>query len=269
MKPQKNTQFTIVALLISIIHFVPFYITSTTALKPKTDLSSRWIPGFYPGNFVQVTAESNILNAVKNTLVIAVFSITLIVIIASLAAYPLSRFPSTTNKLIRKLMVSMIIIPPFSVMVPLLSMIRNIGGISSYWAIVLVLTAYQLPLAVFLFTNFLATIPLELDESAKMDGAHSMSIYFFIILPLLKPMIATVVILTGVSVWNDYQFSLYLLQNPDSHTITLSITSFFSQYSSNFGKAAASTLMAVIPITILFVCLQKYFLKGAVEGSFK
>lgn len=98
MKPQKNTQFTIVTLFISIIHFVPFYITSTTALKPKTDLSSRWIPGFYPGNFVQVTAESNILNAVKNTLVIAAFSITLIVIIASLAAYPLSRFPSTTNK---------------------------------------------------------------------------------------------------------------------------------------------------------------------------
>ena len=269
MKQEKNIKFSIIALFIIIAHSIPFYITSTTALKPKTDLSSRWILRLYPGNFVQVIAESNIINAVKNTLIIAIFSIALIVIIASLAAYPLSRFPSTSNKLIRKLIVSMIIIPPFSVMVPLLSMIRNIGGISSYWAIVLVLTAYQLPLAVFLFTNFMATIPLELDESAKMDGAHSMSIYFFIILPLLKPMIATVVILTGVSVWNDYQFSLYLLQNPEKHTITLSITSFFSQYSSNFGKAAASTLVAVIPVTILFVCLQKYFLKGAVEGSFK
>lgn len=274
MKHRHNRQMLLTgfALFISIIHFIPFYIALTTALKPKTDLSSRWIlpKELYFDNFVQVIKHSNISSAMINSIIITGISIVIIVFLASFAAYPLARYTSKKNKFILKGIVSMMIIPPLSILVPLLSLIKNMGGINSYWSIILVLTTYQLPLATFLFTNFISsTIPIALDESAKMDGAHSLTIYFHIILPLLKPVIATIVILTGVAVWNDYQFALYLLQNPKRHTITLSIASFFSIHRSNFGQAAASTLIAVIPIAMLFVFLQKYFIKGMMEGSIK
>ncbi len=263
---------TFLALVISIIHFVPFYIALTIAFKPKTDLSSRWLlpKQWYFENFSGALKNSNIAPALVNNIIITVSSLFLVVLIASLAAYPLARRKNAWNAFVLKSIIAMMIIPPMSVLVPLISLVKTMGGISTLWGIILVLTAYQLPIAIFLFTKFIAaTIPASLDESAMLDGASALRIYWTIILPLLKPIMTTVIILTGVALWNDYQFSLYLLQSPDKQVITLAIASFFSSNSSHIGQAAASTLIAVVPITVLFLLLQKYFIRGMVEGSIK
>lgn len=106
-------------------------------------------------------------------------------------------------------------------------------------------------------------------EAADIDECNKFTIFFRVILPLLKPVTATVVILTGVWVWNDYQFSLFFLQKPEMRTVTLAISSFFSNDSTNVNAAAASSFIAMLPVIVLYLSIQKYFVKGMVDGAVK
>ncbi|WP_236687341.1 carbohydrate ABC transporter permease [Geobacillus sp. ZGt-1] len=127
----------------------------------------------------------------------------------------------------------------------------------------------NLPITIFLFTGFINTIPRELDEAAMIDGMSRFSLFFRIIMPLLKPVTVTVMILTGVNVWNDYQFSVFFLQSSESHTLTVALSSFFSQYVNNVGWVAAGSLLSSLPIIILYLFLQKYFISGLSSGAVK
>lgn len=131
------------------------------------------------------------------------------------------------------------------------------------------LVTFQLPTSIFLFTNFIVSIPKSLDEAAAIDGCPRLRIFFSIILPQLKPVTASVIIMTGVSCWNDYMFSLYFLQSPQIKSVTLSVASFFTQTQSNMGAAAAGALLGIVPIVALYLCLQKYFVKGMVDSAIK
>lgn len=262
---------TVLALIASLINFIPFYITMTVAFKPMTDMSSRWtLPKeLYLGNFVTAIEKANILMAMKNSLIITVFSVVIIVLVGAMAAYPLARIKTKFNRGVLNLILAVMMVPPLSILVPLYTNMAKWGGISEYWGIIVVIATFQLPLSIFLYTNFIATIPKALDESAMIDGCNRLAIYYRIILPLLKPVTATVIILTGVFAWNDYQFSLFFLQKPEMRTVTLAISSFFSQSSSNLNAAAAAALLAILPVVILYIALQKYFVQGMVDGAVK
>lgn len=265
------TKRTLLALIISAIHFVPFYITITMAFKPMTDFSSRWsLPqSLYLKNFQIAIEKAKILLAMKNSIIITTISIALILFLGATAAYPLARIRTKFNSVILNLVLAVMMVPPLSMLVPLYSNMSSWGGISTYWGIVVVVTTFQLPLAIFLYTNFIATIPQDLDQAASIDGCNRLSIYYKIILPLLKPVTATVVILTGVWVWNDYQFSLYFLQKPEMRTVTLAISSFFSNNTSNLNAAAASAILAILPIVVLYIAMQRYFIQGMVDSALK
>ncbi len=262
---------TLLALIISAIHFIPFYITITMALKPMTDFSSRWcLPkNLYFENFQIAIEKAKILLAMKNSIIITAVSIGLILLVGATAAYPLARIRTRFNNVILNLVLAVMMVPPLSMLVPLYSNMSRWGGISTYWGIIVVITTFQLPLAIFLYTNFIATIPKDLDEAASIDGCNRLFIYYKIILPLLKPVTATVVILTGVWIWNDYQFSLYFLQKPEMRTVTLAISSFFSNSSSNLNAAAAAALLAILPIVVLYIALQRYFIQGMIDSALK
>ncbi|MCT4595345.1 MAG: carbohydrate ABC transporter permease [Anaeromicrobium sp.] len=241
------------------------------ALKPMTDFSSRWfIPKeLYMDNFKIAIGKGKILLAMKNSIIITICSVALIVFLGAMAAYPLARIKSRFNVIVLNLVLAVMMVPPLSMLVPLYSNMAKWGGISTYWGIVVVITTFQLPLSIFLYTNFIATIPKDLDEAASIDGCRRISIYYRIILPLLKPVTATVVILTGVWVWNDYQFSLYFLQKPEMRTVTLAVSSFFSKNSSNLNGAAATALIAILPIVLIYIFMQRYFVQGMVDSAIK
>lgn len=270
MKNSKNVWKFLIGLFISIVHIIPFYITITVALKPKTDSSSKWsLPSsIYWQNF-KTALEADLLRAIFNSILITAISIVLIVAIGAMAAYPLSRIKTKFNNFILNFSLAVMMIPPLSMLVPLYATLRQLGGISTYWGVIIVITTFQLPLSIFLYTNFIATVPKDLDEAAAIDGASRMSIFWRIILPLLKPVTATVVILTGVWVWNDYQFSLFFVQKESMKPITLAISGFFSSASTDPGAAAAAALIAILPIVILYVSMQRFFVKGAVDGAIK
>lgn len=268
----KNSIFkSIIGVLASIINFLPFYIAISVAFKKQTDLSSKWIlPKYiYLDNFITAFRNAEMLVAIRNSVVITIFSVLIIVLVGSMAAYPLARLQTKYNKWILNLILAVMMVPPLSILVPLYTNLSSFGGISTYWGIILVIATFQLPLSIFLYTKFIATIPDALDEAAKIDGANKFQIFYIIILPLLKPVTATVIILTGIFAWNDYQFSLFFLQDPDMKTITLAIASFFSHSSSNMNAAAAAALIAILPVVVLYLVLQKYFVKGMVDSAIK
>lgn len=261
----------LLAIVASLINFLPFYIVITVALKKKTDLSSKWfLPKYiYLENFIVAIEKAEIFTAMRNSIIITIFSIAIIVIVGAMAAYPLARLRTKFNKIILNLVLAVMMVPPLSILVPLYTNLAQWNGISSYWGIICVISTFQLPLSIFLYTNFIATIPDALDEAAEIDGANKFQTYFKVILPLLKPVTATVIILTGIFAWNDYQFSLFFLQDPEMKTVTLAIASFFSHASSNLNAAAAAALLAILPVVVLYLALQKYFVKGMVDSAIK
>ncbi len=261
----------LMVLLMIFLQLVPFYITLAVAFKPKTDLSSRWmIPtSIYFDNFLTAISRGRILTAMLNSLLVTSVAILLICLLGAFAGYPLARIKSRFNKIVLMTILGVMMIPPLSVLVPLYSMMNKINGVNTYWGIILIVTTGQLPLSVFLYSSFISSIPVELEEAALLDGCNYIQIFNRIILPLLKPVTASVIILTGIFVWNEYQLSLYILSSPAKRTIAPAIGAFFSQSSSNLGAAAAAALLGVLPLVVLYLFLQKYFIKGMIDSALK
>jgi len=258
-------------LFICVFHLIPFYILLNLALKNIQDRSSRWAPPDYMflKNFADVWTQARLGQALANTLIITGCSVALVVLVGVLASYPLARFPTRWNNLIYTFSIAILIVPALTVLVPLYKLVVDIHGISTYWAIVLIHTTFFLPTVIFLYTGFIRTIPRELDEAALIDGCSRYAIFFRIIWPLLKPVTASVIILTMLGIWNDYQFSLFFLQKRAVQTVPLILSQFFSQYQNNLPLAAAGSLLSMVPMAVVYLLLQKYFISGLAEGAVK
>jgi raffinose/stachyose/melibiose transport system permease protein len=267
----KRFWLTTLSVVIALIHILPFYILITTSFKAEDDLSSKWVmPGYlFWDNFTNAWKEADLSSAFQNNLIVTVFAVLFIVVIGSIAAYPLARRQTRWNKFIYGLFVSALIVPPLTILVPLYKFMVDIGGMNRYWGIILLHITFNLPMTIFLYTGFIGTIPRELDEAAMIDGAGRFALFYRILLPLLKPITATVVILAGVAVWNDYQFSVFFLQKPDLRTITVALASFFGTYNSHIGWVAAGSFMGALPMVVVYLFLQRYFISGLSSGAVK
>lgn len=262
---------TLLSLLICLIHVLPFYILVSSSFKRVDDLSSKWrLPDYlYLENFSSAWKEAKLGQAFLNNIAITLVVLILLVFLGSISAYPLARYKNGWNKFVFGFFISALIVPPLTILVPLYRFMVDIGAMNALWGIVLLHVTFQLPMTIFLYTGFIDTIPKELDEAAMIDGAGRMRLFFTVLLPLLKPITATVIILCGVNVWNDYQFSVFFLQEPVKRTITVALAAFFGQYNNNIGWVAAGSLMAAFPITVVYLFLQRYFISGLASGAVK
>lgn len=260
-----------IILIIMMIYISPFYILTTISFKPVSDLSSYWKFPTTPTleNFRVAIQEAGILQSLMRTAFITICVVALVVVVSAFTAYPLARRNNILNKVISTFVLGVMMVPPLSILVSLYSVIVDMGGVNQYWAIILVMLTYQLPQGIFLYTNFIRAIPQALDEAAAIDGCGPVRTFFYIILPQLKSVTVSVVILSGINCWNDFQFSRYILQATDMNTATLSIASFFSQTYSDLNSAAAAAMIAILPVIIVFLLLQKYFIQGMIDSAIK
>lgn len=272
MKKKDRTWLqTLVALLIIALHITPFYIMINMSLKELSDRSSRWMPALHPyfQNYPTAIEHGNLLSAMWNTWVIAFLSVIIIVVAGAMAAYPLARKMSRRNRIILTLIVGVMMVPQLSILVPLYKEMVSLKGINHFWGIVIVSATFHLPMAIYMYSNFIKSIPKDLDEAAMIDGCSMMQSFFYVILPCLKSTTVSVIILNGVGIWNDYQFQLYFLQKPAMRTITLAITTFFTDSKQDLGAAAAAAFIVVLPPVLAYIFLQKYFVKGAMDSAVK
>jgi len=259
-------------IIVVIVQLLPFYVSLTSSLKERTDRSSQWVfpvADIFFGNFQSAIEDGNILRAIGNSAIITVISTVLVCVIGALAAYPLARRLTTFNTGITLANLGLIMIPPLSILVPLYTLLNQMQALNTYWGIILVMVTTQLPLSIFLYTAFMRSLPISVEEAATVDGANRLQLLFGIVFPMLKPVTATVVILTGVAVWNEFALSGYILTRPEMQTIAPAIASFFSVQSSNLPAASAASLLAVIPVLVAYLFLQRYFIKGMVAGAEK
>lgn len=200
--------------IIAIIYLIPFYVLIAMSLKTSTDLSSKWVfPGYLNlDNYVNAWNEAQLGSALINNIIITACSMILLIILGACASYPLARFKTKLNKFVYTFFISCMIVPALTILVPLYRFIIDIGGINTHWALILLQVTFSLPITIFLYTGFIGSVPKSLDEAALMDGCGRIGIFFRIILPQLKPITSTVIILTGVGIWNDYQFSVFFLK---------------------------------------------------------
>ena len=160
-------------------------------------------------------------------------------------------------------------IPPLTILVGVYTLLVGLGAINHRWGIVLTNVAFGLPMSTFLFTNFIRSILRDLDEASVIDGASVMQTFFRVILPQLKPIVATVAILHGVSTWNEYAYSIYILQKPEMQTIALCIRKYFSSVRNDYGGAAAAAILAILPLVVVYLVLQDAFVQSQVDSAIK
>ena len=271
IKKRSNIVRITIGFFIAALHMVPFYIVLMVSLKSKSDLSSKWSPPIGPflGNYIAALTSGNLPRAMFNTVFVTAFALTLTLIIASLAAYPLARIKSRLSRLITNITLVVMMIPTLSILVPLYITFINLKLINTYIGLILVLTTFGLPLSIFLLSNFIREMPVDLEHAAFIDGCTEIGAYFKIIVPLQAPALASASILTGVKMWNDYRFARYLLQKTQMKTIAVTISQYFNDFASEINIAAAAAILGIIPIVVIFLVLQKHFVSGLSEGALK
>ena len=262
----------LISLVIVALSLIPFYILLMISLSSTGSLSSdklNLLPQFNFENFIQVWKVSKIGTAILNSTIITVGAVLVAVVLSSSAGYAIARFKNKLNTAILYTLIGCMMIPGIINTVPLYSLMKNIGGINTHWAMICVCATNTLPFSVFLYTGFIRGIPKEVEESAIMDGCTWFSAFFRITFHFLKPVTAAVVILNGLGIWNNYAQAVFFLQSQKMRTIPLAISMFFQQYGAKWNLMAAAAVIGVLPAVIVFLVFQKYFIKGIASGALK
>ena len=250
----------------------PLYMTVVIALKDPSDMNNvlslpktiRW------ENFSEAWRMTNFPIKFKNTLFITVINLVFTIITNSLVAYIITRNRKHSKffNMIFYYFISAMFIPFNVLMLPLVKQASNFS-LDNIYGITLLYVIFGLPQNIFLYNGFIKKIPESLDEAAMIDGASSIQVFFHIIFPMLKPMHATVGILSVMWTWNDFLMPLILLSDPSQQTLQLSQYVFQGQFNTQYNLAFASYLMVILPVLIIYIVFQKKIIAGVTEGAIK
>ena len=264
-------------IIIFIAYMFPFVMVVINSLKEKRDIIKSpfsWlftIKGLSFDNFVKAFTQMDFLNAFKNSLIVTVCSTVLVTLLAAMLAYYIVRHNNKISKITFALMVASMIIPFQAIMIPLVSIYGGTLNVLNHRiTLIFMHTGFSMAMSVFMFHGFIkGNIPIALEEAAYIDGCTHRQTFFKIVFPLLKPIIATMVILNSLAFWNDYLLPSLVLTDKELLTLPLSTYSFYGTYSADYGTIMAGLLLCVIPILILYVILQKQIIGGVVSGAVK
>lgn len=262
----------IMTILIAIIFLVPFYFVLANSFKPFSDLvinTANLPKSLYLDNYIRVWEIIKFPKVFLNSFLITVLSNIGLTIISAMAAYRLVRHPSRLNNIIFLLFISAMIIPFQSIMIPLVRVTDTLGLMDSILGLVVSYFGFGVSLNLFLYHGFIKSIPLEIEESAVVDGCGWFALFWKIVFPLLKPISVTIVILNSLWIWNDYLLPSLMLHRPELQTIPLATYAFFGQYTKQWDLAMAGLALGITPIITFFLILQKHIIAGITAGSVK
>ena len=205
----------------------------------------------------------------RNSIFVTLVSLFLIVFLGSLAAYALANWRSRWSTFVYILFIAGLMIPIRIGTINLFQIVQALGLTDSVFSLLPVYTAMGLPIAVFVLTAFIRSIPYELIDAAYVDGASEWRIYYSIILPLVRPALATVIIFNLIPIWNDLWFPLIFIRAEDQRTVILGVSLLFGQYQSNWTRILAALSLSALPILILYLLMSKQFIKGLTAGAVK
>ncbi len=273
-KEKRNLAFTeIIMIAIAVIWFVPIYYLIVTTLKTPQEATKS--PLGLPGvvrleNYVKAWNDMQFPRAFGNTLFITALAVGIIVILGSMAGYALARTKSKMGNGIFLLFLAGLTVPFQMNIVSLYKIVKSLGLMNTCWAVILVDVAVNTPQAVFLFKEFVeSTVPKELEEAAAIDGCTVFGRFFSVVLPLLKPVISTVVIIVTLNVWNEFLTPLLFLQSRENDVILQEVTRNIGQFATDWTALFPMLMLGVAPLMVFYVFMQKYIIAGVAAGAVK
>jgi raffinose/stachyose/melibiose transport system permease protein len=220
-------------------------------------------------NYAAVLSVPQFFLFFRNSMIIAAVTIVLVYACTMLAGYGFSKLRIKRKEVFFWMILGCITLPDVVLLTPLFTTALTLNIYNTYWAVILPLAALNIPFAVLLTRNFVNGIPDDLIEAARIDGAGGWRVFWSVVLPLTRPIAATVVVLTLIGAWNNYIFPLVLLQDPTTQTITQVPQFFIGEYGEDETKIIASAVLTAIPEIVAYLCLQRFFERGLAAGALK
>ncbi|WP_276357266.1 carbohydrate ABC transporter permease [Cohnella caldifontis] len=258
--------------LFLIVFLTPFLLIIMNSFKKTqqfVDNPLSWPERFRFGNYADAYENMDFLHGFMNSLIITVSAVFLILIFSSMTGYLFVRFKWKLNAVLFFLMLASMALPFQVLMIPLVMLYGNADLLNMKSSLVFMYLGFGVPFGVFTFHGFIKGVPYELEESAFLEGSSRPRIFFQIVLPLLKPVFVTLIVLDVLWIWNDYLLPSLVLLSPDQKTLPLSTYNFFSSYSVDYSPLMAGLIMTVIPVLVLYLFLQKQIIKGITDGALK
>ncbi len=256
----------------TVIMLAPIVIMVFSAFKttPQIFQSPFGIPDFTQvGNFVKIWTQTNFLRYLLNSLVVTGASMALILTLGTMAAYAIGRYQFTGSSFILMFFLAGLTLPLKLAIIPLFMLMRDLSVLNNQLSLIFVYTAMGLPTTVFIMTGFIRTLPNELEDAARMDGASEARIMWSIMLPLVRPAMVISGIQNVVPIWNDFFFPLVFIQNDDLKTLPQGLTTFMGEYTTDWGVLFAGLTLSAAPIIAIYIVLSRQFISGMTSGAIK
>lgn len=271
-KAKKSINFIIITIIL-ILFMIPFFVLVINTFKTTAEFTTApfSLPiSFKLDNYILAIKRMDFFNALKNTAIITVLAVALNTLVATMTGYLFARKQWKLNKIIFMAFLASMVAPFQVYMIPLVKIYGGTFGMSNNLLLVSIIAAgLNIPFAVFLYHGFIKGIPEELDEAARIDGCNFARTYFNIILPLLKPIIITVVVFVALGTWNDYLMSSLFLTKMETRTLAIATQTFLSNHTAEYAPMMAGLLLGIIPVLAFYLIGQKYIIEGVVAGSVK
>lgn len=277
ISPQPYTKSTLITQILmsimALLFVAPIFIILNYSFKTKKELyltSPLSLPsGLNFDNYLKAFDKLNMGTTFVNTFLYTAVSVLILALLCGTTAWAIARCRHKFFKFCYLYFIVGILIPYQALFLPIYIIGYNMRLTNTPFGIVFMYIATGVSFGVFLMNSFMSTVPIELEESARIDGCSVFMTYFKIVLPLLKPAMATLVIMQSFQIWNDYLLASLYVSKKQLKTLTVAIQSLFSAQTSDYTTAMAAIVISVLPIAVLFMCLQKYFIKGMTVGAVK
>lgn len=271
-----NWSITILLILGCLTVFFPLYMTVVIAFKQPSEMTNDImgalaLPKSWSfSNFAEAMRVTDFWNSLGNSLLLTIVTVVIAILLHGIASYAIGRSmaKSKAYNFIYLYIVSGMFVPFAILMMPLIKQTAQLG-IANRFGVIVLYVVFYMPINLMLYTGYLKNIPIALEEAARVDGASTWKTYWSIIFPVMKPMHATVAVLTAMAVWNDVMTPLVIMSGTGKNTLPLAQLNFQTQFGTNYNLAFASYLLALLPILIFYLVCQKQIINGVVNGAVK
>lgn len=257
----------------AIIQLYPLFWLFLFSVKNNTEIFGGNILGFPRiwqwSNYSEALSSGNVGRYFINSSIVTVLTIVISSILVATSAYAIVRMKWKYSKLVLTIFLMGMMVPIHATLLPLFIILKNLNLLNTYASLVIPYVAFAIPMGIFILTGFLYTIPRELEESAFLDGCSIYKSFYYIILPLIRPALATIAIFTYLSTWNELMFANTFINSDAIRTLTVGIMSLSGQYQTEWGPIGAGLVIATIPTILIYVLLSEQVQKSLVVGAVK
>ncbi|MFB8101750.1 MULTISPECIES: carbohydrate ABC transporter permease [Streptomyces] len=263
----------IIGLGIAVVMIFPVYWLVISSLRPNQEIRSYdqklWPTSLTFDNFERAVNQPNFTTAIQSSLIVAVTAVVGGMIIATLAALAIGRFRFFGRKPLLLIMILVQMLPPTAMLIPIYAQLNAMGGIDEYWGLIVVYLVSTLPFATIMIRGFVVNIPVELEESAMVDGLTRFGAFRKVVFPLLAPGLAAASIFALVNAWNEYLFAYILINDNSKYTLNVWLMTFTTERGTDYGALMAASTMIALPVVIFFMIIQKKMAAGLTSGAVK